>query len=290
MSSQDVRSIQCTQCGAPLELFGGHKVRGLTCAYCGSIMDAHKDFQVIKRYRDKADRPDTPFKPGMRGRLKEVDFTLIGLVQYTAEEGDRWVDFQLFSPTRGYAWLSLENGKYSFSRRTRELPDPIEASCLRENQIVKFGDLKLRVEEECYRAKISYVEGELTWIAKRGDTRELVDASAPPYSLTYEKTGQEYEYFLGESLDAAEVHKAFGIAAPEKSRTPGEPYPLQNFFDIYGRIAKLYLILAVAGLFISLFAEGLTSLFFGLLTALIIGISICVFIFKLFVVQVFGKR
>ena len=42
----------------------------------------------------------------------------------TAGEVGDWVDHQIFSPTHGYAWLTVENGFVTFVRKSREAPYP----------------------------------------------------------------------------------------------------------------------------------------------------------------------
>jgi len=232
----DVRSIQCTACGAPLELNGGHRIRSLSCGYCGSVMDAHDGYNVVKKYKNAGDRPLSPFKLGMQGKIKAVLFTLVGMVEYDCE-GERWLDFQLYSPTHGYAWLSQQQGHYIFSRRIRDLPHPPQIKRFTRHRQVKIKQRRLQTYD-AYEAKISYVEGELTWIAKRNDKSKLVDAIDPPYGLSYERTRKEVEYSWEEYLDNAELSAAFSLEPPlpQPSRiNPLQPYPEQNMIQTWSR-------------------------------------------------------
>ena len=131
LNGTKVRAINCTACGATLDLRGGHRVKSLVCGYCGSIMDRHAGFQLLQRYRDNPDRPYAPISLGMEATLKGVPFTVIGMIQYVSHqsgpgwaESYDWISFQLFSPTHGYAWLTWNKGHYLFSHRTREMPAP----------------------------------------------------------------------------------------------------------------------------------------------------------------------
>ena len=99
-----LRSINCTQCGAPLALRGGHRVESLTCGFCGSVLDAHDEFKVVKTYSD-LERPYSPLSLGMSGKIKGVDFTIIGVMEYRDAWFDTWLEYAIFSPTHGYAWL-----------------------------------------------------------------------------------------------------------------------------------------------------------------------------------------
>jgi hypothetical protein len=218
-----LRSINCTQCGAPLTLRGGHRVESITCGFCGSVLDTHEDFKVLKTYAD-IKRPYLPFGLGQQGTIKDVEFTIIGTVQYQDDWGERWLDMALFSPTHGYAWLEYANGHFLFSRRIRDLP---------ESPIVNRAKSKF---DACgheftvfsrYNARVTFVEGELTYVAEIGDKVALLDAIAPPYMYTVERNETEEEYLLGEYLEPADVYENFGADEAQDDRVgvhPAQPF------------------------------------------------------------------
>ena len=128
-----VRSINCTQCGAPLTLHGGHRVESLTCGFCGSVLDAHEDFKVVRTYADLK-RPYSPLALGMSGKIKDVEFTIIGMVQYRDAWHDSWLEYAIYSPTHGYAWVAYEHGHFLF--RFSHQCKICEVGCARLRQIV----------------------------------------------------------------------------------------------------------------------------------------------------------
>jgi hypothetical protein len=240
-----VRQIACTQCGAPLALHGGHRSRGLTCGYCGALMDSQHDYQIVQRYKNEP-RPDVPLKIGMQAQIKGVDFTLIGMVEYLSEDIDRWVDFCLYSPTHGYQWLTYNNGHYVFSRRVRTVPTPETVQHFSPKMRINAMDRTFLAYEQ-YEAKIVYVEGELTWLAKRGDTIQATEAIAPPYIFSYETSDNELEYNLGEYLPAKDVHQAFGLEPPAQTKDvhPAQPYVPNPLIRSSSLAAKYHLIVAL---------------------------------------------
>ena len=221
----EIRAINCTQCGGALTLNGGHRVESITCGYCGSVLDAKQQYRTVKKFMTERKQPPSPLRIGMKGRLKEAEFTIIGLIEYrSCSDGASWFEYFLFSQTHGYAGLEYDSGHYLFSRKVRDLPDrsvrPVEKSSF----VVSHQTFKVY---ESYRAKISYVEGELTWIAQTGDEIALIDAIAPPYIFTIEKTPNELEYSYGEYLTGEEVYRAFNVKATPAS--PREIHPAQPF-------------------------------------------------------------
>ncbi len=208
MSAGEPRRIGCPQCGGALDLYGGHKVRAVVCRFCGSQLDPQDEFKLLLAHRELSeDRAWMPLELGMQGRLKGVDYTIIGLVQYFSAP-DSWVEFCLYSPTHGYQWLSWEKGHWIFYRRVRTLPSPQEWWQLTPKRGIKA--LGRRFEfYEAYTAEIRDLAGELPWTAKREDQVRMADAIAPPLVLSVEQTGAELEYALGEYLPLEQVQAAF---------------------------------------------------------------------------------
>lgn len=218
-----LRNINCTQCGAPLELHGGHRVRSITCAYCGSMLDTRDEYRVVRKFLDTK-RPASPVRLGMAGRIKGVEFTVIGMLAYQTTDAYGWIEFLMFSPTHGYAWLEQEGGHFVFSHRVRDMPDPPVTGGFKST--FKARGQTFKVYEHC-SAKVAYVEGELTWVANAGDVVHLTEGVAPPCIYSIERTEGEEEYSFGEYLPAAEVYTAFDI--DEKPPYPSSVHGAQPY-------------------------------------------------------------
>ncbi|MEZ5536820.1 MAG: DUF4178 domain-containing protein [Thiolinea sp.] len=257
MTADKIRSIKCTSCAAPLTLYGGgHKVRTINCEFCGAVMDARKHFTLLHQFSEQQ-RPDIPLQHGMQGKINGIDFIIIGTVVWEDTEGYRWTDLMLFSATHGYAWLTLNQGHLVFSRRTRDIPD-VNVWNLAPKYEFTAGSGKYKFFER-YRAKIVYVAGELTWIAKKDDSSHFIEAIAPPYMYEVEHNGSEIEYGLGEYMEDAEaVYSSFGITekpAKPQSVHPAQPYR-SKFLEPLSKAALPFT--AIAGLLLVI-----TNLFFG---------------------------
>ncbi|MEZ5668103.1 MAG: DUF4178 domain-containing protein [Alphaproteobacteria bacterium] len=258
--SDRVAAINCTSCGGALQLNGGHRVRAVNCSYCGAVMDAHADYQVLAQYKDLK-RPQTPLRIGMTLTLKGVEHTLIGIVEsQMREEGQtyRWVDHQLFSPTHGYSWLTFEDGHFVWSYRVREVPQPARADRLGPKTTIRAMGMSFQVYETC-TARISYVEGELTWVARLGDQTESTEAIAPPYLFAYERSANELEYAFGEYLTATQVSEAAGdtVISPWRSGIhPAQPEPPRPLIRAMGRAGRIFAPIALVGLLATLAVGG----------------------------------
>ncbi len=224
-----VRAVNCTQCGAPLQLNGGHRVRSLSCGFCGAVLDAKDEYKVVKQFKE-IQRPSMPLELGMQGKIKGIEFTIIGVVQYRDSEGYAWLEYQIFSPTHGYHWLVFSEGHFVFSRRVREAP---EVSAIQKTTF-KAKDMTFKVYES-YLATVYFVEGELTYVAEVGDTASVTEGICPPYSFSRERTDTEEEFQFAEYLDREEVYRAFGV--DEIPRRPRNIHACQPYVASPSRLS-----------------------------------------------------
>jgi len=240
--AQIFKSINCTQCGAPVTLFGGgRKIQTLTCGYCGSTLDAKKEYAVLKKYAEMK-RPYMPLKLGQVGVIKGIEFIVIGVIEYLERvEHSRWLEYQLFSATHGYAWLEYDNGHFILGHKTHDLPETAVQKQARSRFQVRDRTYKVI---DFYTARATYVEGELTWQAKQDDIVSLIDAIAPPYAYSIETSNQEIEYFTGEYLQQETVIEAFklrGKLPSAKEIHAAQPYIPSTLTVALGRVGWYFL-------------------------------------------------
>src|SRR5690606_26627918 len=118
-------------------------------------------------------------KIGDQGKISGHVFTVIGRVIYEQHEGGYvypWEEYQLYNPNHGYIFLSLEVGHWTLFRAvplSRDLPDPREVGY---KQSIRYKQGVFKAYEVNARAKIAYVEGELSWIARQGSKIYFMDA------------------------------------------------------------------------------------------------------------------
>lgn len=225
-----VKSIKCTNCAAPLDLLGGGRVETITCSYCKSTLDLNDNYKILTNFKRTKAQQDLPFKIGMKGELKGIEYTIIGLVTYRSigYPISEWTDFLLFSPLYGYAYLTYEEGHLIYSKRNRTFPNTAW------NKIPKYNTLSVDARNyepfDQYDATIVYVEGELTWIAKRDDKTSFIDLINPPYGISVERSKSEIEHYASEYLKPSLVYQAFGVEQKEKPESFHILKPFQRPF------------------------------------------------------------
>ncbi|MDE4173091.1 DUF4178 domain-containing protein [Phaeobacter sp. PT47_59] len=256
----DLKSVDCTACGAGLDVLGGGRVTVHICPYCGTELDALDSYRALRRFND-VERPKTPFPIGTTGRLYGVEFTVIGLLQHREfwqGVAYTWLDHQLYSPTHGYAWLTIEDGHLVFSRRHRG-----GGGWMSERQVdtseyqpeVSIGGERFRYYETS-TSTITYAEGEFTWAPQKDERTTEVTAISDGAGMGFSQTGTERETYRMTYVTPEEAEDAFGVAT---GLMPRGVHALQSFraganhrFLVMAGIVFALLSLLIAGVLESL--------------------------------------
>ncbi len=208
--STAVSVISCPTCGAGLDVLGGGRVITHICGYCGTELDALDSYRALRRFADLP-RPGSLFGIGMTGRVAGVEYTVIGTLGVS--DGASWAEHLLFSPTHGYAWLSVEDGHLIWTRRYRKAVAWMSVTQVETSE----HPPEVRSEGETYRyyetshSRISHAEGEFTWRPAIGDRAVTVSALSDRHMLHFTETGAEREVERSAYLPQAETLAAFGL-------------------------------------------------------------------------------
>lgn len=215
--SAELKMVNCSSCGAGLNVLGGGRVTTHVCSYCGSALDANANYRALKSFGELP-RPSSPFKLGDRGRVFGAEFTVIGTLGYEERwQGQRWhwVEHQVFSETHGYAWLSVEDGHVTFSRRIRS---DVWLSELRVETSEYQPSVSYRNESYKYyattNAVITFAEGEFTWQPEKGQRTQTITALGDTRMLEFSQGSTEREAYLTSYVPAEEIAEGFGIDLP----------------------------------------------------------------------------
>ena len=230
-------SINCTQCGAGLSVLGGGRVLTQVCGYCGSVLDVQDNYKILTSI-GKRDHPDSPVRIGMTMTFQGVEFTVIGTIGKVERWGGqiaRWVEHQVFSPTHGYAWLTWEDGHFTFSRKVRDFDMRQWLSSAEVEQAesppVRFHRGERYKYYETSTSEIDFMEGEFNWTPQLGDRTTAVVLLGPDAMLALREGKTEREIERTTLLPREEVARELGATLPPggEPRHPLTPYkPLSD--------------------------------------------------------------
>ncbi|MFW5857107.1 MAG: DUF4178 domain-containing protein [Planctomycetota bacterium] len=241
------KRIACTDCGSPVEVKNAAMAEMVSCAACGAVLDLESDdTQVLaKILLDK--RPPAPLQLGQRGRLKGVTWEVVGRVRM--RDGiSMWNEFLLFSSKKGYAWLQVEQGHWTFLKKSKSKPalDPRVAA---EDQTFRLYGMTFKVYEKS-SATVDYIEGEFPYQAAVGDKLGYMDAISPPHMVCAEWTAKEVEWTAGDYVEPARIAEAFGLKPEDLPRRSGvgacQPYAVPPWRRAFAWSAGIAAVLCVA--------------------------------------------
>lgn len=205
----ELKTINCTACGAGLDILGGGRVTTHICSYCGTALDALDSYKTLVKF-NILNRPETPLKIGAAGQIFGVDYIVIGLLEHEEVWHGRswkWVDHQVFSPTHGYAWLTLEEGHLTFSRRYRKPVDWLSKTVVNRAETrpsLRAGGERYKYYDTTTSA-VTYAEGEFTWAPRKGAKTTTITAMSGNAMLGFSTTNREREIYHTVYLEPQQI-------------------------------------------------------------------------------------
>lgn len=276
--------LNCPNCGGPLALAAPDSAQRVTCPNCRGLLDvANGKLEYLTTL--KPPKPPLVIPLGTKGRLRDVDYTVIGYLRrsVTYDKDYFWQEYLLYSPQQGYRWLIDSDQHWSLGH------------AVSMGQVTTSGD-RVRYDGREYRlfqattATVRQVWGEFYWKVQVGEQVGMRDHIAPPYSLTLETSDggegrSEINATLSEYLPHAEVEAAFGVKDLSRGWgvAPNQPNPVtwtiggQWVMSIVALVLAGWLVGAISGRTVD---SGLTIWAVVLMTLLPLGSAIYAWSFE----------
>jgi hypothetical protein len=243
------KEIACPTCAATIPLKSGSEAASVTCGECWTSVNLRSDVPSVLRQVKKPDDLTSPIALGSIFSWEETDYEVTGWIRNLGQDDGEtfhWDEFLLFSEKGGYMWLELSDGHVSLGRRINDGPSfgsPGEAG-----SSIDYDGSNFRVVE-VGRGVIHWVEGELPWIAQKGDSFVYLDAAKAPYRLGGEWTEHETEWFISEYLTREEVTKCLSTT-PTLGIKEGVPahQPYSRGATQVAVMSFIFLLLGLGGL------------------------------------------
>jgi hypothetical protein len=239
-SALQARVLKCPACGNSLTLRGMERTESIACDACGSIIDpTDENLRIISTFQSRVKyKPAIPL--GSRGKMKGDLFEVIGFMRRAMTvEGVvyEWSEYLLFSPYKGYRWLSEYNGHWSFLKTTTHIPKPKKWG---SRPSIQYLD-KTFLHFQTYEARVVYVMGEFYWKVQAGEACRVADYISPPLILSREQNEQEVTWTVGEYVEPEALRSAFHLTTalpPRIGVAPNQPYPYRaqsySFWILFG--------------------------------------------------------
>jgi hypothetical protein len=203
-------ALNCSSCGASIELHAMGWAVSVVCAACGATMDAtDANLRILQHGDGVRLKPRIPL--GTRGTWKGAAWEVIGSQQVTitVEEVDySWIEYVCFNPWRGFLYLSEYQGHWNVIEKLRRQPS-LETGGAQPT--VDLGGLTYK-HFQTARARTTAALGEFPWELRVGDEVIARDFVSPPYLLSAEGYEEEVTWSQGTYTPPEVIAKAFNLS------------------------------------------------------------------------------
>ncbi len=232
------RGVPCPSCGTALQVKLS-TTQSMACPQCAAVVDlsggvgGELSHYAQNNAGERGAEPQIPLgsvsKPGSLDLGGADDaWQVVGyqercdIPDSSEEETTFWREYLLYNQTQGFAFLVDSNEGWSGVKPLTGAPT------LRGEQAQWQGVSYKR--RWSYAARTTWVQGEFYWRVLRDQRAQVMDFEGQGKDsarrLSREQAGNEVTWSAGETLDAARVADAFGIAAGSRAALQRDASPL----------------------------------------------------------------
>jgi len=219
-NKEELKALKCPKCGGDLSK-GSHThydddeeedvtIPVAKCIQCNTEYDQHTS-EYYEVFADDltSDKDSTVFKLGLKGKLKGIEYEIIGRLRYQEEdeyEKSTWDEWVAVSEDGVFHYLVEEDGR--IDSYEEYIPASIDLDS--DDSSIEFEGKKI-AKSEGYIGRIVLAEGELPWKPEIGEAALCYDFKKDGKHYTIEKSDEEVSITKGEKLSHGEVIEAFNI-------------------------------------------------------------------------------
>ncbi len=217
---EELKALKCTKCGGDLSKgsrshYDEDEEENVSipiakCIQCNTEYDQHtSEYYGIFADDLTKDKDSTVFKLGLKGKLKGIEYEIIGRLRYQEEdeyEKSTWDEWVAISEDGVFHYLVEEGGE--IDSYEDYIPESIDIDT--NGSFIEFEGKKIS-KSEGYIGRIVLAEGELPWKPEIGEATLCYDFKKDGNHYTIEKSDEEVSITKGEKLSHGEVIEAFNI-------------------------------------------------------------------------------
>lgn len=217
---KELKALKCTKCSGDLvkgtrSHYDDDEEEDVTipiarCMQCNTEYDQHTS-EYYEVFADEltSDKDSTVFKLGLKGKLKGVEYEIIGRLRYQEEEEyekSTWDEWVAVSEDGVFHYFVEEDGR--IDSYEEYIPESIDMES--NGSSIEFEGKKIK-KSEGYIGRIVLAEGELPWTPEIGEATICYDFKKDGVNYTIEKSDEEVSITKGEKLSHGEIIDAFNI-------------------------------------------------------------------------------
>jgi ribosomal protein S27E len=193
----------CPSCGGTLNITAKTS-KMVTCPYCGMISYLNAGNLAMIGQKTFLIDYGSIFKLGKKGKIKNIDFQVIGRLRIDYEDGffDEWY----LNTPQGTKWLSEDEGKFVFFHDSNSISDPqiFDLLKMQVGSTFTFQNLSLFITEKS-KATVNGGEGELPFQIQPNQKTDFVDCLCNKMLYSFEFLPNDIELHIGNYIDIHDI-------------------------------------------------------------------------------------
>jgi len=243
--------LNCTKCGAALNLVAPDQAERIVCPRCGAMHDVREGDLAYLEVVKLREKPRIPL--GSKGKIDGDEFVIAGWMErsVTYDEKYVWYEYLLFNPQKGFHWLIDSDGHWSFAH-------PVPVGDVEDSGNVDGNPAKtIAYKGKTYKvfadavATVESVVGEFYWKVSVGEKARAIDYIAPPEAIAKEISGKgkerEIAYTHARYMKVREVEEAFGVKGLPAPRGVGmiQPYEGGSVRGLWTKLVAALFVISI---------------------------------------------
>ena len=213
LASGAAKGLNCTQCGAAIELRLGDLAQTVACPACTAIMDAtDSSYRVLVEHQSKT-KARLAIPLGAIGTIKGEKWQAIGFqVRSIRIDGETysWREYTLWNAEKGFRYLTEYDGHWNDVITAKGVPQQVSGG---KQPVMEYLGTRFKHFQSA-TATTQFVLGEFPWEVRTGDSVDGEDYVAPPLMLSAESDGKEVTWSVGTYTPPERIQEAFSLKEP----------------------------------------------------------------------------
>ncbi|MGN6637932.1 MAG: DUF4178 domain-containing protein [Mucilaginibacter sp.] len=202
----------CPHCAKPVTLYDPDGSEYVICTECWSYLRWYADKKILETQQTlPAIQYEHILDPGTIGIINGTEYKVLAYMEKKEAGTDyEWLEYMLWSYEKGYAFLAVYNGHWSFIAGIEHFPELKDV--ILDGSSAYLGDNEYK-EYNRYTPVITALKGEFDWdvYEERIGSREFI---CPPYMLVRERNKKNesiIDWYWGEYITPREIADGFKV-------------------------------------------------------------------------------
>lgn len=215
--------LSCNKCNTTTTIDCSFEIKTFVCPNCQSKFHKKDDGKYVCEKKLTFDWKEYDFKVGQKGAIKDVTYTITGIIVKKAHGSYLWKEYVLQDSSGNFAYLSEASGHWIF---LTEIENKFDVTI--RPSTIDHEDITLNIFEYTDTQIVS-AQGFFDFKLPQSNIY-ITEFINPPYIISFEKVENLETAFFGEHISKTDIQKAFQFPHMPPKHGTGAVQPF--YFDV----------------------------------------------------------